>query len=326
LFDLLARLPERGVSLVYISHVLEDVLQLSEDVAVLRDGAVQASGPRAEFDEPRLVTLMAGRSLGQRFPPAGAAPRPDVVLEARGLGQPGVIADVNLRLHAGEVLGIAGLMGAGRTELLRILFGLEPCKRGEVLLRGRPVNARSPRARIARGMAFVTENRRAEGLFPQASISDNVALLALARHARGPLRLLDPAGLGRAVAAIREAVRLTPQARGDQAVGTLSGGNQQKAVLARWLLSQPVVLLLDEPTRGIDVAARYDLYELVRSLAKGGTGVLLVSSETEELLGLCDRVLVMCRGELRDELSRHEFDRERILRAAVPDSRTGGDA
>jgi ribose transport system ATP-binding protein len=323
LFELLGSLRQRGVSIVYISHVLEDVLRLSDEVAVLRDGAVQAHGPASEFDEARLISLMAGRSLGQRFPPPRSVPRAEVLLEARGLCGAGFVRNVSLRLHAGEVLGIAGLMGSGRTELVRILFGLDPCERGQVLLRGTPVQGRGVRPRIAGGMALVTESRREEGLFLEASIADNMALSSLARHARGLLRLLDRATLGQAIAAMREAVRLTKAARDEQPVATLSGGNQQKVVLARWLLAQPAALILDEPTRGIDVAARYDIYELVRELAARGAGVLLVSSETDELLGLCDRILVMCRGELRDELARAEFDRERILRAAVPDSLAG---
>jgi ribose transport system ATP-binding protein len=323
LFDLLGRLRGRGVSLVYISHVLEDVLRLCDDVAVLRDGAVQACGPRAGFDEARLISLMAGRSLGQRFPPRTAAPRDEVLLDVQSVSQAGALRNVSLQLHAGEVLGIAGLMGSGRTELARILFGLDPCERGRLLLRGLPLHGQPARARIERGMAFVSENRREEGLFLGASIADNVALVALERHASGPLRLLDIARLRRAVREIREAVRLTPGALDEQPAGTLSGGNQQKLVLARWLLARPDVLILDEPTRGIDVAARYDIYELVRALAAAGAGVLLISSETDELLGLCDRILVMCRGELRDELAREAFDRERILRAALPDSVAG---
>jgi ribose transport system ATP-binding protein len=323
LFDLLQRLRGRGVSLVYISHVLDDVLRLCDDVVVLRDGVVQAAGPRGEFDAARLVSLMAGRSLGQRFPPPRSSPRPEVLLEVAGLSQPGVVRDVSLSLHAGEVLGIAGLMGSGRTELARILFGLDRAQAGSVRLRGVELRGRSTRARIERGLAFVTESRREEGLFLEASIADNVALVSLARHA-GALGLLDGGGLREAVRAIREAVRLTPGARDAQPVATLSGGNQQKVVLARWLLARPEVLILDEPTRGVDVAARYDVYELVRELAARGAGVLLISSENDELVGLCDRILVMCRGELREELQREAFDEERILRAAVPDSAAAG--
>ena len=324
LFDLLRRLRARGVSLVYISHVLDDVLRLCDDVVVLRDGVVQAAGPRGEFDAARLVSLMAGRSLAQRFPPQRSSPRPEALLEVAGLSQPGVVRDVSLTLHAGEVLGIAGLMGSGRTELARILFGLDRAQAGSVRLRGVELRGRSARARIARGLAFVSESRREEGLFPEASIADNVALVGLARHSTGPFGLLDSAGLREAVGAIRAAVRLAPGARDEQPVATLSGGNQQKVVLARWLLARPEVLILDEPTRGVDVAARYDVYELVRELAARGAGVLLISSENDELIGLCDRILVMCRGELRAELPREAFDEERILRAAVPDSAAAG--
>ena len=326
LFTLLGRLRERGVCVIYISHVLEDVLRLCDEVVVLRDGVVQGHGSREQFDAVRLISLMAGRSLGQRFPERACAPSPEVLLEAQGVSQPGVVRDVSLQLHRGEVLGIAGLMGAGRTELARILFGLDPCARGRVLLRGTRVDGRSVPAHIERGMAFVSERRRDEGLFLEAAIADNIALVSLRRYAAGPLRLLDLRALGSAVQGIREAVRLTPSADLRQPVNTLSGGNQQKVVLARWLLARPDVLILDEPTRGIDVSARFEVYEIVQRLAAAGAGILLISSESEELLGLCDRILVMSRGELRDELRRTEFDRERILRAALPDSAAGSGA
>jgi len=361
LFALLARLRARGLSMIYISHTLGDVLHLCDDLVVLRDGEVVGSGTKAEFTMERMISLMVGRSLNQIYPtrrlrqerteplnhaltrPAstlsptggegwgegvrstgslseepvkGSAP----VLEVRGVSQPGIVRDISFVLHRGEVLGLSGLMGAGRSELARILFGLDACEHGEVLLNGLPLSTASTRRRIQSGLAFLTENRREEGLCLEASIADNIALVSLRQHTRSPLRLLNREGLRQAVSAFRHAVRLTPAARDEQPVKILSGGNQQKVVLAKWLLAQPHVLILDEPTRGIDVGAKFEVYQLINELADQGAGILVISSELEELIGLCDRILVMSHGEIRDELTKAEFDRERILRAALRDS------
>jgi ribose transport system ATP-binding protein len=318
-------------------------------VAVLRDGALVAHGPREEFDKDRLVTLMVGRRLDRLFPvrqPAGqpvqqaraaqcstapsqtaeAGGKPGIafvsspsapVLEVRGLTRSGVVHGVSFELHAGEVLGLFGLMGAGRSELAQILFGLEPFERGSIRVRGRPLASPRPIRCLREGMAFLTENRHEDGLALEASIADNLALVTLRRHARPGTGWLNRAKLAEAVRWIREAVRLTPTAPDAAPVRTLSGGNQQKVVLGKWLLAQPQVLILDEPTRGIDVGAKFEIYQLIVQRAEAGAGVLLISSELEELIGLCDRILVMRRGELVDELRRAEFERERILRAAL---------
>jgi len=208
-------------------------------------------------------------------------------------------------------------MGAGRSELARILFGLDPCEAGEVRLNGALISRQSLRRRIQRGLAFLTEDRRAEGLCLEASIADNIALVSLGQHSRPPAGLLNLRGLANAVAAIRQSVRLTPSAKDEAPVKTLSGGNQQKVVLAKWLLAKPSVLILDEPTRGIDVGAKFEIYQLIHDLADRGAGVLVISSELEELIGICDRILVMRRGEIVDELNRPDFDRERIMKGAL---------
>ncbi len=239
------------------------------------------------------------------------------LMEVRGLGQPGVVRDISFTLRRGEVLGISGLMGAGRTELARILFGLDPHATGTVTLAGRPLTG-PPRERIRHGLALLTESRRDDGLCLEASVADNVALVTLARHARTPLRLLSFAGLREALAKVRAAVRLQPRLTDQQPVQTLSGGNQQKVVLAKWLLAEPRVLLLDEPTRGIDVGAKAEIYQLIHELADRGAGVLVISSELEELTGLCDRLLVMNRGRITGEFARDAFDSTAILRAALP--------
>jgi ribose transport system ATP-binding protein len=319
LFALMSQLRECGVSMVYISHNLGDVLRLCDDIVVLRDGEKAGSGPASEFNLDRLIALMVGRSLNQLFPERMAPPGEQPVLELRSVSQAGIAKDISFTLHKAEVLGISGLMGSGRSELARLIFGLDAFQHGEIRLRGELLRRVEPKKVIQRGLAFVTENRREEGLCLEASIADNIALVTLPELARKPLRLVDRLTLRGAVARIRKSIGLTSSARDEQPVRTLSGGNQQKVVLAKWLLAKPEVLILDEPTRGIDVGAKMEIYKLINELAARGAGILLISSELEELIGLCDRILVMSRGEIRDELRRTNFDRERMLRSALHD-------
>jgi ribose transport system ATP-binding protein len=300
----------------YVSHNLGDVLGLADDVAVLRDGRVVAAGPRNEFDVPRLVALMVGRPLDRLYPPRTAPPRPEPLLEACGLSGPGVVSGVSFTLRRGEVLGVAGLMGSGRTELARVLFGLDPCRRGTALLDGKPL-AGGPSRRIRRGLALVTEDRRDEGLLMEAGVEENAALAALPRFGRGPVGWLARKRLRSAVAALAGALHVECPSLDRSPVRTLSGGNQQKVVFAKWLLTGPSVFLLDEPTRGVDVVARYEIYATVDRLAARGAGVLFISSEVEELLGVCDRVLVLAGGKVAGCFGRHEFDRERVLRCML---------
>jgi ribose transport system ATP-binding protein len=326
LFALMTRLRARGIAMIYISHILEHILRLCDDLLVLRDGAVVGGGAVANFTTARLVSLMVGRELAQLYPERRGVPSQDPILEVRRVSEPGIVRNISFTLHRGEVLGISGLMGAGRSELARIVFGLDPHTGGEVLLAGAQLGRASPHRRIARGLAFLTEDRRHEGLCLDASIADNLALVSLRDYARTPLRLLDRRRWREAVATIREAVRLSPQAIDAQPVSTLSGGNQQKVVLAKWLLARPVVLILDEPTRGVDVGAKFELHRIILDLADGGAGVLIISSEVEELIGICDRILVMSEGALRGEFLRGEFDRERLLQAALPRDATATSA
>ena len=319
LFALMRQLRSERRSLIYISHALGDVLRLADDLVVLRDGNLVGHGPVAEFDQPRLIARMVGRELQQLYPQR--RPRSTTteapVFQVRGLSQPGVVRDISFELHRGEVLGLSGLMGAGRTELARILFGLDPHSRGTITLDGAPLNG-SPRHRIQQGLGFLTENRRDDGLCLEASVADNFALITLPSHSRPPLGLLNLTGLRTAVAKVRESVRLQAKLRDEQPVKTLSGGNQQKIVLGKWLLAKPKVLILDEPTRGIDVGAKSEIYQLIHDLADRGAGVLVISSELEELTGLCDRILVLSQGRLTGEFPRVDFDPERILHAALP--------
>ena len=331
LFDIIGGLRAGGVAVVYISHRLQDVLNLCDDVAVLRDGRLISRGAVSEYTEDRMVSEMVGRDVGELYAirgaedaVAGARAARTPVLRVSRLSAPAGVADVSFSLFPGEVLGVAGLMGAGRTELARAVFGLDPIAGGTVEIDG-VAYLPTPRRSIARGVAFLTENRREEGLMLDATVPDNAALAALGDFARTPLKLLSGRRLRSAVAEVGRSVRLRAAGLSRQTARTLSGGNQQKVVLAKWLLRRPRVLILDEPTRGIDVGAKQEVYRLIDALARGaGTAVLLVSSEIEELIGTCDRVLVMARGRVVDEITRSAFDRERILRAAL--SAGGGEA
>jgi ABC-type sugar transport system ATPase subunit len=324
LFAIVERLRAQGRSVVYVSHALGDVLRLADDILVLRDGVVVGGGPRAAFDEARLVSLMVGREIDTVFPVRRTAPSGEVALEARGVRAGRRVRGIDLSVRRGEVVGLAGLMGAGRTETLRALFGLDRRDAGEVRVAGRALDP-TPRAAIARGVAFVTEDRRQDGLVMEASVADNLALVALPALAAGvhlpPTRVAAAAAGQAGAVSVESATGLSAPAR------SLSGGNQQKVVLGKWLMAKPAVFLLDEPTRGIDVGAKQQVYRLVADLADSGAAVLVASSEIEELVGLCDRILVMRRGRVvarfvRPGLPPSEseaggFDREAILRAAL---------
>ncbi|HZP20740.1 MAG TPA: sugar ABC transporter ATP-binding protein [Bauldia sp.] len=315
LFALVARLREAGKSVIYISHILTDVAALADDIAVLRDGALIEAGAKAQFPIARMITLMVGRPIDQLYPPRKSAPQAAVLLEAISLGATGIIRDVSFALHRGEVLGIFGLMGAGRTELARILFGLDSHETGEIRVEGRRLPARSARASIRSGIAFITENRREEGLLMNGTVAENIALAALPRLAITPAELIEQGRIRSAAGALAEALNIKTASL-DAPAKSLSGGNQQKVVLAKWLLCRPSVFIMDEPTRGIDVGAKYEIYSIIDRLAGAGGGVLFISSELEELLAVCDRILVMSRGEIVGEFARAGFDRGRVLAAA----------
>lgn len=315
LFAILRDLRHRGMSVVYISHNLNDVRALCDSIVVLRDGQIQANGPAESFDLDQLISLMVGRRIHQLYPERQSACTERPVLEVRELSQPGVVRDISFQLFQGEVLGISGLMGAGRTELARMLFGLDPYQSGTISVYGKRIRP-TPQRCIRAGMAFVTESRREDGLLLDASILDNSVLASLRRFTRPVIPWFQQL---RARAAVQQAtsdLQLRYHSATQQPVITLSGGNQQKVVVAKWMLTEPRIVILDEPTRGIDVGAKVELYRLINRLAEQGTGLLIISSELEELVGLCDRILVMANGQLRSEVRRDQFDRETLLREA----------
>ena len=236
-------------------------------------------------------------------------------MSVTAVSQPGVLEDVSLQLMQGEVVGLFGLMGAGRSELARVVFGLDPYARGEIQLDGRMLEG-GPRERIEAGIAFVTENRREEGLMLDAPIADNLALVSIDRFGRKPFKLVDREALAEQTAAIKDEMAIKAGNIAVQAVKALSGGNQQKVVIGKWQMRSPRLFIMDEPTRGVDVGAKYEIYSLIDAMAATGDGVLMISSELDELLGMADRIVVMSHGEVVGEVARAEFNREHILSMA----------
>jgi ribose transport system ATP-binding protein len=316
LFEMMNRLREAGQTIIYISHILADVLKLADDIAVLRDGELVETGEKNQFDIRRMISLMVGRNIEQLYPTRTATPAIQPLLEIKQLSEKGIVKDVHLTLYKSEVLGLFGLMGSGRTELARILFGLDEFTSGEIMVQGTVVHSTSPRKSIRNQMAFVTENRREEGLLMNIAISENIALVSLPQFATTPLQLVNQQQLLATSNQLAETLQIKAGAIDRQIAKSLSGGNQQKVVLAKWLMSRPSIFILDEPTRGIDVGAKYEIYTIINELAAQGNGILFISSELEELMGLCDRILVMSQGEIVGEFGQSAFDKEQILRAA----------
>jgi ribose transport system ATP-binding protein len=316
LFGIIDRLRSEGKTIIYISHILRDVMRLSDEVAVLRDGALVAHGPRADLTIHSMIASMVGRDIEQLYPDRTSAPGPEVSLEVRKLSRAGIAHRIDLALHRGEMLGVFGLMGSGRSELAQIIFGLEDFDEGEVLIKGRPARRLSPPRCIRESMAFVTENRREEGLMMTATVAENLGLAALPEHSTRLVGAVRKGALARAVRGSVETLRIkVNDAFRNEAKG-LSGGNQQKVVLGKWLMTKPAILIVDEPTRGVDVGAKYEIYGILDRIAAEGTAVLFISSEIEELMGMCDRIMVMGHGEVLGTFERAAFDAEAILRTA----------
>jgi rhamnose transport system ATP-binding protein len=319
LFRIIKDLRGRGVAVLFISHRLEEVFALSDTVTVLRDGAHVITASAAELDTTALIRHMVGRELGDLFPKE-AAEIGEPILEVRGLTREGVFRDVSFALRRGEIVGLAGLVGAGRSEVARAIFGIDDLDAGEISRDGEPVRIGSPRAAMKAGLAFVPEDRQHQGLVLEMAIEDNATLPFLRRLSRFGLvnRRRE-----REVAA-EFTRRLQVKAAGLQLpVRALSGGNQQKVVIAKWLATDPKILILDEPTRGIDIGTKAEVHRIVSGLAAQGLAILLISSELPEVLAMSDRVLVMHEGRLTGEFSRDEADQETIMRAATGQAAAG---
>jgi len=322
LFNLIARLKAAGKAVIYISHILGDIAAIADDVAVLRDGRLVATGPKADFPAARMINLMLGRDIDQLYPPHEAAVQTETLLETRGLSLPGVVKDISFTLQRGEILGVFGLMGSGRTELARLLFGLDRLKSGEIRIAGEVQPRMTPRRAIGAGMAFITEDRRAEGLMMNMPLADNIALASL--NVFGDrFGFIDAERLTVSVREFATALQVKSGNLDRQAARSLSGGNQQKVVVAKWLMAQPTIFLMDEPTRGIDVASKYEIYAIIQSLAVKGSGIVLISSEIEEAMAMADRILVLRGGEMAGAFIRSAFTKDAILRAAFGQEESG---
>ncbi|MBS3783314.1 MAG: sugar ABC transporter ATP-binding protein [Anaerolineae bacterium] len=313
LFEVMRSLREEGVSLIFISHRLGEVFEIADRVTVLRDGQLIGTTAIAETDEDEVVRMMVGRELGEMYPQAKGE-RQEIVLEAVNLSEGHELHGVDLTLHAGEILGVAGLVGAGRTAVAETLFGVRPAVTGEVRLNGERVRINSPGEAIKRGMGLVPEDRKQQGLFMNMTVRENIVISALDLVTRWGF--LDASRARELASRFVERLDIrTPSLR--QRARNLSGGNQQKVIIARWLTLKPQVLILDEPTRGIDVGAKAEIHALMSQLAQDGVGVLMISSELPEILGVSDRILVMHEGRIVGEFMRDEATQDEIMHAAT---------
>ncbi len=315
LFVIINKLRAKGVAMVYISHKMEEILRISDEVTIMRDGQWIATEYASGLTTDKIIKLMVGRDLTERFPPKTNVPG-DVVMEVKNLTgkyMPSCI-DVSFNLHKGEILGVAGLVGSRRTELLETIFGIAHHDKGEILKDGKPIQNKTPKDAIANGFAMLTEERRATGIFGGMSILFNSVIANIKNYRNGIL--LSNATMKTDTQWVIESMRVkTPSQKTH--IRSLSGGNQQKVIIGRWLLTKPEILLLDEPTRGIDVGAKYEIYQLIINLANEGKSVIVVSSEMPELLGICDRIMVMSNGHLAGTLDIKDANQEEIMRLAA---------
>ena len=313
LFEKIEELKARGVAIVYISHKMEEVFRIADDITVLRDGAVVSSDRACDTDLDTVISRMVGRKMENVYPKENV-PIGDVALEVKGLSQNKIFDDVNFNVRKGEIVGFAGLVGAGRTELMRSIFGLDPHDGGTVEINGKAVSLKSPKHSIDNGLIMLSENRREEGIVPVRSVAENASLAALKKyiHSGYAHRKKEMADV---VKVFKKMQVKTPSMETE--ISKLSGGNQQKVLLARWMLCDPEIMILDEPTRGIDVGAKFEIYKLMTEMVQDNKAVVMVSSELPELIGMCDRIYVMCQGIVTGCLEKEEFSQEAIMRLAT---------
>ena len=313
LFRILRRMREGGIAILYISHRLKDVLDIADDVTILRDGAIVGSRPASDLTAAEMIRMMVGREVGQVFPKTRASPGAPV-LRVTGLGDGVSFDGVSFEVRGGQILGLTGLVGAGRTEVAQAIFGLTPLTEGTVEVRGSRVSIASPAEAVRAGIAYVPEDRKADGIVPAMTVRENISLPILRRLSR-----LGRIGVRRerrlAAARMTELSIVPPDA--ERRINLLSGGNQQKAVIARWLAADPAVLILDEPTRGVDVGAKAEIHRIIGGLVAGGMAVVMISSELPEVMGVCDRVVVMRDGRVAATLARADLTEERIMAHAT---------
>lgn len=315
LFRIIDMLKNKGCGIIYISHKMDEILRISDEVTIMRDGTWVATRPAGELTMDEIIRLMVGRELTNRFPPKTNTPG-EVILDVSHIsGKYTRLKDASFQLRKDEVLGIAGLDGSGRTEVLENLFGAMTREGGTITLHGKQIRNRTPRESIKNGFALLTEERRATGIFGIRDIRENTVISSLKDYLIGGICLSDKQMAEKTEWSINAMHIKTPSQKTQ--IRSLSGGNQQKVIIGRWLLTKPEVLLLDEPTRGIDVGAKYEIYQLIIDLANEGKGVIMVSSEMPELLGVCDRIIVMSGGQVAGEVDAQNTSQEEILTLAA---------
>jgi len=314
LFRAIARLKSRGVAVVYTTHKMDEVFRLADRISVLRDGRLVSTEAASEMSPAKLIALMVGRELADIFPVRNT-PTDEALLEVSGLTREPAYRDVSFTLRRGEVIALAGLMGAGRTEVAGAIYGLQPASTGTIHFKGQILRVTCPAEALAAGIGMVTEDRKGQGIIPALGVGENITRSSLRRFARGPLidRSADRTAAREQIEAF--AVKASSPA---QPIAQLSGGNQQKALLARSLLDDPDLIILDEPTRGIDIGAKAEIYALIQKLARQGKGVLLISSELPEVLALAHRIVVLRQGSVAATLDAATTDQETVLRHAMP--------
>jgi ribose transport system ATP-binding protein len=313
LFEVVNRLRSNGVSIVYISHRMEEIFQLCDRITVLRDGSYIGTERIADIEMSDVVRMMIGREIGERYPTRDNEIGP-VAFEVQNLNCPGVFQDVNFQVHAGEVLGVSGLMGAGRTEIMQAIFGNMPNVTGKIFIDGKEVQNKNPEMAKKNGIGFITEDRKVQGLLLEDSIAKNISIANLKKISKqGVLKKTKEDTL------IRKGIEeLLIKCFGpEHACVNLSGGNQQKVVFAKWIYTDPKVLILDEPTKGVDIGAKKEIYSIVNQLAAKGVAIIMVSSELPEVLGMSDRIMVVREGSVRGILSKEVADQEKIMTLAT---------
>ena len=312
LFKIIKKLKESGVGIIYISHKMEEIKMISDEITILRDGKWISTNDVSKISTEQIISMMVGRDLTERFPKKDNTAK-EMMLEVKNLtalNQPS-IQDVSFELYKGEILGIAGLVGSKRTEIVETIFGMRPKEHGEIILNGKTVKNRNPEEAIKNGFALVTEERRSTGIFSMLDIAFNSVISNLDRY-KNKFKLLKNKDIEKDTQWIVDSMRVKTPSHTTK-IGTLSGGNQQKVIIGRWLLTEPEVLMLDEPTRGIDVLAKYEIYQLMIDLAKKDKGIIMISSEMPELLGVTDRILVMSNGRVAGIVKTSETNQEEIM-------------
>ena len=312
LFKIIKKLKESGVGIIYISHKMEEIKMISDEITILRDGKWISTNDVSKISTEQIISMMVGRDLTERFPKKDNKAK-EMILEVKNLtalNQPS-IQDVSFELYKGEILGIAGLVGSKRTEIVETIFGMRPKEHGEIILNGKTVKNRNPEEAIKNGFALVTEERRSTGIFSMLDIAFNSVISNLDKY-KNKFKLLKNKDIEKDTKWIVDSMRVKTPSYTTK-IGSLSGGNQQKVIIGRWLLTEPEVLMLDEPTRGIDVLAKYEIYQLMIDLAKKDKGIIMISSEMPELLGVTDRILVMSNGRVAGIVKTSETNQEEIM-------------